>query len=127
VILAACLDIRPGRKASDDLLSVPTTWVGHPILRSRCGESQQARGEARPISVAALSLGPVPLASGSHQVAPSPRLAQDGRSIPPVASVLMICSQWPSPCREYTSSMTSSVIGRGRADELPGARELGVA
>src|SRR5437016_13216839 len=34
MLLAACLDIRPDRKASDDLLSVPTPWVGHPILRS---------------------------------------------------------------------------------------------
>jgi len=71
--LAACLDIRPGRKASDDLLSVPTTWVGHPILYSLCGESRQTREEARPFSVAALASGPVPLSSGSHQVAPSLR------------------------------------------------------
>src|SRR6266566_3462926 len=55
MLLAACLDIRPGRKASDDLLSVPTTRVGHPILCSLCGESRQTREEARPISVAALS------------------------------------------------------------------------
>jgi hypothetical protein len=69
VILAACLDIRPGRKASDDLLSVPTTRVGHPILYSLCGESRQTCEEARPFSVAALASGPVPLPSGSHQVA----------------------------------------------------------
>src|SRR5438445_13406564 len=55
MLLAACLDIRPGRKAADDLLSVPTTRVGHPILCSLCGESRQTREEARPISVAALS------------------------------------------------------------------------
>jgi len=73
MLLAACLDIRPGRKASDDLLSVPTTRVGHPILCSLCGESRQTREEARPFSVAALSSGPVPLSSGSHQVAPSLR------------------------------------------------------
>src|SRR5207245_11117439 len=73
MLLAACLDIRPGRKASDDLLSVPTTRVGHPILHSLCGESRQAREEVRPFSVAALSSGPVPLSSGSHQVAQSLR------------------------------------------------------
>src|SRR5207302_10676846 len=55
MLLAACLDIRPGRKAADDLLSVPTPWVGHPILCSLCGESRQTREEARPFSVAALS------------------------------------------------------------------------
>jgi len=71
VILAVCFDIRPGRKASDDLLSVPTAWVGHPILRSLCGESRQTHGEARPVSVAALASGPVPFSGGSHQVAPS--------------------------------------------------------
>src|SRR5438132_6091834 len=73
MLLAACLDIRPGRKAADDLLSVPTPWVGHPILCSLGGESRQTREEARPFSVAALSSGPVPLSSGSHQVAPSLR------------------------------------------------------
>src|SRR5438094_6597398 len=41
MLLAACRDIRPGRKAADDLLSVPTPWVGHPILCSLCGESRQ--------------------------------------------------------------------------------------
>jgi hypothetical protein len=71
VILAVCLDIRPGRKASDDLLSVPTTWVGHPILHSLGGESRQTRGEARPVSVAAWASGPVPFSSGCHQVAQS--------------------------------------------------------
>src|SRR5438445_9227129 len=36
MLLAACLDIRPGRKASDDLLSVPTTRVGpHPVFALR--------------------------------------------------------------------------------------------
>ena len=73
MLLAACRDIRPGRKASDDLLSVPTTRVGHPILYSLCGESRQTREEARPFSVAALASGPVPLSSGSHQGAPSLR------------------------------------------------------
>src|SRR4029453_1801621 len=73
MILVACFDIRPGRKASDDLLSVPTTWVGHPILYSLCGESRQTCEEARPFSVAALASGPVLLSSGSHQVAPSLR------------------------------------------------------
>src|SRR5881628_2838490 len=73
MILAACRDIRPGRKAADDLLSVPTSWVGHPVLCSLCGESRQTREEARPFSVAALSSGPVPLSSGSHQVAQSLR------------------------------------------------------
>jgi hypothetical protein len=73
MILVACLDICPGRKASDDLLSVPTTWVGHPILYSLCGESRQTREEARPFSVAAVASGPVPLSSGSHQVAQSLR------------------------------------------------------
>src|SRR6266545_4212913 len=73
MILAACRDIRPGRKAADDLLSVPTPWVGHPVLCSLCGESRQTREEARPFSVAALSSGPVPLSSGSHQVAQSLR------------------------------------------------------
>jgi hypothetical protein len=33
MILAACRDMRAGRKAADDLLSVPTPSVGHPILR----------------------------------------------------------------------------------------------
>src|SRR6266545_6735396 len=46
MILAACRDIRPGRKAADDLLSVPTPWVGHPVLCSLCGESRQTREEA---------------------------------------------------------------------------------
>src|SRR6059036_7497 len=73
MLLAACRDIRPGRKASDDLLSVPTTRVGHPILYSLCGESRQTHEEARPVSVAALASGPVPLSSGSHQIAPSLR------------------------------------------------------
>src|SRR5207245_10924880 len=73
MILAACRDICPGRKAADDLLSVPTPWVGHPVLCSLCGESRQTREEARPVSVAALSSGPVPLSSGSHQVAQSLR------------------------------------------------------
>src|SRR5207245_545142 len=83
MLLAACLDIRPGRKASDDLLSVPTTRVGHPILCSLCGESRQTREEARPFSVAALSSGPVPLSSGSHQVAPSLRRSSaSDRGIP---------------------------------------------
>src|SRR3989441_7681288 len=82
MILAACRDIRPGRKAADDLLSVPTPWVGHPILCSLYGESRQTREEARPFSVAALSSGPVPLSSGSHQVAPSlrPSSASDRQS-----------------------------------------------
>src|SRR5207245_9154979 len=71
MLLAACLDIRPGRKAADDLLSVPTTWVGHPILCSLCGESRQTRAEARHFSVAAFSSGPGPLPTGSHPAAPS--------------------------------------------------------
>src|SRR5881397_327050 len=82
MILAACRDIRPGRKAADDLLSVPTPWVGHPVLCSLCGEFRQTREEARPFSVAALSSGPVPLSSGSHQGAPSlrPSSASDRES-----------------------------------------------
>src|SRR5437870_11151335 len=60
MLLAACLDIRPGRKAADDLLSVPTTRVGHPILYLRCGESRQTRAEARHVSVEDVSFGPVP-------------------------------------------------------------------
>src|SRR5207237_1111354 len=71
--LGACLDVRPGRSASDALLSGPSSRVGHPRLCSLCGESRQTREEARPFSVAALSSGPVPLSSGSHQVAPSLR------------------------------------------------------
>src|SRR2546425_7028753 len=71
MLLAACLDIRPGRKAADDLLSVPTTWVGHPILCSLCGESRQTREEARLFSVAALSSPPVPLSSRSPHCAQS--------------------------------------------------------
>src|SRR5438309_10949153 len=73
MLLAACLDIRPGRKAADDLLSVPTPWVGHPILCSLCGESRQTREEARSFSVAALSSGPVQLSWGCPQFARSRR------------------------------------------------------
>src|SRR6266699_3514863 len=79
MILAACRDIRPGRKAADDLLSVPTPWVGHPILCSLCGESRQTREEARPLPLAQAAARLIPQPAPGHldgdrPDVPTPRL-----------------------------------------------------
>ena len=53
VILAACLDLRPGPRPRTTFYPCRPPAVGHPILRSLCGESRQARAEARPFLLAA--------------------------------------------------------------------------
>src|SRR5437870_8030133 len=111
MLLAACLDIRPGRKAADDLLSVPTTWVGHlSCVRSAANLGKLVRKRApsqwRPCRQARCHYRAAPTRLHCHSVVP-PRPTGN-----PITPSLGLCP--PPPLRTRGSATArSTTSGRG--------------